>query len=187
LCLAAPPAGAQFFQFGQPQQPYQQYPQQYPPRPQAPAQPKPGLPPLGRTQPPGAPQSAAPVPPQVVSAPYDHDLQRLSEILGALHFLRGICNGNEGQKWRTEAQALIDAEADALAHMNADHAEAIRLYATKLLGADDGPWRLTGIDPEGIDLAQSDGTLRLPFLQRVTTTETLRKALVNLATQARAD
>jgi uncharacterized protein (TIGR02301 family) len=44
-------------------------------------------------------------------APYDRDLQRLSEILGALHFLRGICNNDEGQKWRTEAQALIDAEA----------------------------------------------------------------------------
>jgi uncharacterized protein (TIGR02301 family) len=45
------------------------------------------------------------------AAPYDHDLQRLSEILGALHFLRGICNSNEGQKWRHEALALIDAEA----------------------------------------------------------------------------
>jgi uncharacterized protein (TIGR02301 family) len=44
-------------------------------------------------------------------APYDHDLQRLSEILGALHFLRGICNRNEGQKWRNEALALINAEA----------------------------------------------------------------------------
>ncbi len=53
------------------------------------------------------------MPPQVVSAPYDRDLYRLSEILGALHFLRGICAGNEGQKWRTEAQALIDAEAPA--------------------------------------------------------------------------
>src|SRR3984893_14482171 len=90
--LAAGPAGAQFFQFGQPpQQPYQQYPQQYPPKPPAPAQPKPGLPPLGRTQPPGAPQSAAPVAPQIQSAPYDRDLARLAEILGALHFLRGIC------------------------------------------------------------------------------------------------
>ena len=83
-------------------------------------------------------------------------------------------------------QDLIDAEAGALAHMNADHAEAIRLYATKLLGADDGPWRLTGIDPEGIDLAQGDATLRLPFLQRVTTAEALRKALVDFAAQARA-
>jgi uncharacterized protein (TIGR02301 family) len=45
------------------------------------------------------------------AAPYDRDLQRLSEILGALHFLRGICNSGEGQKWRSEAQALIDAEA----------------------------------------------------------------------------
>ena len=44
-------------------------------------------------------------------APYDHDLQRLWEILGALHFLRNICNSNEGQKWRNEALALIDAEA----------------------------------------------------------------------------
>ena len=83
-------------------------------------------------------------------------------------------------------QDLIDAEAGALAHMNADHAEAIRLYATKLLGADDGPWRLTGIDPEGIDLAQGDATLRLPFLQRVTTAEALRKAMVDFAAQARA-
>src|SRR6516164_8983092 len=56
-----------------------------------------------------APQDRGQTPAQ--PAPYDHDLQRLSEILGALHFLRGICNSNEGQKWRTEAQALIDAEA----------------------------------------------------------------------------
>lgn len=46
-----------------------------------------------------------------VAVPYDHDLQRLAEILGALHFLRAICGSNEGQKWRNEAQALIDAEA----------------------------------------------------------------------------
>jgi uncharacterized protein (TIGR02301 family) len=93
LCLTAGPAGAQFQFPGAPQP-------QAPPRPPQ-AQPKP--------LPPPQPQSEAP--PQAVSAPYDHDLQRLSEILGALHFLRGICNTNEGQKWRSEAQALIDAEA----------------------------------------------------------------------------
>lgn len=48
---------------------------------------------------------------QEVSAPYDADLQRLSEILGALHYLRGICGANEGQKWRNEMQAMVDAEA----------------------------------------------------------------------------
>jgi uncharacterized protein (TIGR02301 family) len=44
-------------------------------------------------------------------APFDTDLQRLAEILGALHYLRAVCGANEGQKWRNEMQALIDAEA----------------------------------------------------------------------------
>jgi heme iron utilization protein len=84
------------------------------------------------------------------------------------------------------AEGLIEAEAGAVAHMNGDHAEAVRLYATKLLGAEDGAWRLTGLDPEGLDLARGDTTLRLPFAQRVTTADELRKAVVDLATQARA-
>ena len=46
-------------------------------------------------------------------APFDANLQRLAEILGALHYLRGICGANEGQKWRNEVQALIEAEAPA--------------------------------------------------------------------------
>ena len=45
--------------------------------------------------------------------PFDNDLQRLSEILGALHYLRGICGANEGLKWRNEMQALIEAETPA--------------------------------------------------------------------------
>lgn len=44
-------------------------------------------------------------------APFDGDLQRLAEILGALHYLRKVCGANEGQKWRNEMQALVDAEA----------------------------------------------------------------------------
>ena len=42
--------------------------------------------------------------------PFDGDLQRLAEILGTLHYLRGICGTNEGAKWRNQMQALIDAE-----------------------------------------------------------------------------
>jgi uncharacterized protein (TIGR02301 family) len=45
------------------------------------------------------------------AAPFDNDLQRLSEILGALHYLREICGAREGQKWRDEMTALIDSEA----------------------------------------------------------------------------
>ena len=48
---------------------------------------------------------------EVAAAPFDSNLLRLAEILGALHFLRGICGANEGTKWRNEMQALIDAEA----------------------------------------------------------------------------
>lgn len=44
------------------------------------------------------------------AAPFDADLQRLAEILGALHYLRGICGANEGARWRNEMQALTDAE-----------------------------------------------------------------------------
>jgi uncharacterized protein (TIGR02301 family) len=44
-------------------------------------------------------------------APFDNELQRLAEIMGALHYLRGICGANEGAKWRNEMQALIEAEA----------------------------------------------------------------------------
>jgi uncharacterized protein (TIGR02301 family) len=99
LCVAAGPAHAQFWgsPFGQPWSPPP------PARPSPPSAPKAPPPPVS------AP--AAQPPAQDQPAPYDPDLQRLSEILGALHFLRGICNTNEGEKWRNEAQALIDAEA----------------------------------------------------------------------------
>ncbi len=84
------------------------------------------------------------------------------------------------------AENLIEAEAGAIAHMNADHADAARLYATRLLRAEDGPWRLTGLDPDGLDLAAGDITLRLAFPARVATADQLRAMLVDLVKQARA-
>ena len=53
------------------------------------------------------------VPPQIQGgpAPFEPDLMRLSEILGALQYLRALCGANEGQKWREQMQALLDAEA----------------------------------------------------------------------------
>jgi uncharacterized protein (TIGR02301 family) len=44
-------------------------------------------------------------------APFDASLQRLAEIMGALHYLRALCGADDGQRWRIEMQALIDAEA----------------------------------------------------------------------------
>ena len=85
------------------------------------------------------------------------------------------------------ADPLLDAEEGAVAHMNEDHADAIRLYATRLAGAPDAEWRATGLDPEGMDLAAGDLTARLVFPERVTDAGALRRTLVDLAAQARAD
>jgi putative heme iron utilization protein len=84
------------------------------------------------------------------------------------------------------AEAMVEVEAGAVEHMNADHAEALELYATKLLGAEPGPWRCTGLDPEGLDLALGDATLRLAFPERVAGAGPLRLLLKRLADQARA-
>jgi hypothetical protein len=85
----------------------------------------------------------------------------------------------------TDAEALLAAEAEAIDHMNTDHAAACRLYATKLLGGRDGDWRCVGIDPEGIELQQGRAALRLFFPQRVTGPGPLRPVLKELADKAR--
>lgn len=85
-----------------------------------------------------------------------------------------------------DAQALVDAEEGAVAHMNEDHAAALNLYAVKLCAAPDGAWRCTGIDPDGLDLQNGPLSLRLAFPQRVTTPGALRMELKELAEKARA-
>jgi putative heme iron utilization protein len=84
------------------------------------------------------------------------------------------------------ADALLDAEQRAVDHMNADHREALSLYATKLLGAEAADWCCTGCDPDGLDLQAGSKTLRLDFPQRVTGPGELRQLLVKLAGEARA-
>jgi putative heme iron utilization protein len=94
-----------------------------------------------------------------------------------------------GQDVLTElggAEALVAAEPEVLTHMNADHADTCRLYATKLLGGPDGEWRCVGCDPEGLDLQSGRIGLRLPFPRRVTEPGVLRAVLKQLADQARA-
>jgi putative heme iron utilization protein len=89
----------------------------------------------------------------------------------------------------SDAEDLIETEASAIAHMNEDHAEAVQLYATKLLGAQSGTqqgsWRVTGLDPDGLDLAHGDTLLRLPFCERVTSARQLREVLADFAKRAR--
>lgn len=84
------------------------------------------------------------------------------------------------------AEDLLAAEEGAVAHMNADHRDAMSLYATKLLGAAAGDWRCTGCDPDGLDMQDGQAALRLDFPERVTDGTSLRKMLVRLAGEARS-
>ena len=83
------------------------------------------------------------------------------------------------------ADELIEAEPDILDHMNQDHADTCRLYATELLGAPDGAWRCVGSDPDGLELQLDRTALWLPFPQRVRAPGALRVMLKQLADQAR--
>lgn len=83
------------------------------------------------------------------------------------------------------ADEMIAGEEGAAAHMNEDHADAILLYATKLLGEDEAAWRISGIDPDGADLIAGDRTARLPFPARITTRGAIRDTLVALVKEAR--
>lgn len=85
----------------------------------------------------------------------------------------------------TGADDLLAAEESAIAHMNADHGEALRLYAKRLLNMPDGPWTLTGVDPDGIDMRADGLRARLVFETPVTTAARLRRTLADLARSAR--
>jgi heme iron utilization protein len=85
----------------------------------------------------------------------------------------------------SDAGALLEAEQSAIEHMNADHRDAMQLYATRLLGAEAADWRCTGCDPDGFDLAADSETLRLDFPRRIVTPTALRQVLKQLADQAR--
>jgi heme iron utilization protein len=82
--------------------------------------------------------------------------------------------------------AMAELETGAIEHMNADHADAVALYAMKLAGMADGAWRISGLDAEGMDLQLGDETARVLFPAPVTDAGTLRGTLAHMAKAARA-
>jgi len=86
----------------------------------------------------------------------------------------------------SDAGTLLEAEQGAVDHMNADHRDAMNLYATRLLGAEAADWSCTGCDPDGLDMQAGTQTLRLDFPLRIVTPAALRQVLKQLADKARA-
>ncbi len=84
------------------------------------------------------------------------------------------------------ATAFAEAELGVASHMNEDHADAVRLYATRLLGAPDGAWTVVAADADGLDLAADGDVRRLAFDARQPSVGALRPTLKALSDKARA-
>jgi putative heme iron utilization protein len=85
----------------------------------------------------------------------------------------------------TDATDLAEAENGIIVHMNDDHGDALEDYAHNLLNLSGGPWRMIGIDPEGIDLRCRGEVGRFAFEAPVHGPGEARERLVALAHQAR--
>lgn len=67
---------------------------------------------LGQTAPaPVGPTDQAPAAVPEPPAPYEAPLLRLSELMGALHYLRGLCGAPDAPAWRERMTALLEGEA----------------------------------------------------------------------------
>ncbi len=84
-----------------------------------------------------------------------------------------------------DAADLARAEGDVVDHMNADHADAVTLYAEKLLGLPGAGWIMTGIDPEGCDLRLDGLCARLEFDDSIADPTSARAMLVGLVEKSR--
>jgi putative heme iron utilization protein len=78
-------------------------------------------------------------------------------------------------------EELAASEQSALDHMNADHLEAIAVYARHFAKAEGEGWIVTGFDPEGMDLASGDGICRVFFPEQLKAARDLRPVLVDMA------
>lgn len=85
-----------------------------------------------------------------------------------------------------DGAGLAAAEDEIVRHMNADHTDAVALFAERLGRRPGRGWQMTGIDPEGIDLRCEGETARLDFDRPVLDPQGARQALIALTATARA-
>ncbi|RAZ88921.1 HugZ family protein [Mesorhizobium hawassense] len=83
-------------------------------------------------------------------------------------------------------EELGGSEQAALDHMNADHRDALGLYARHFGRAEGDGWIATGFDADGMDLTASDVTCRIFFPQPLRSAGELRSVLVEMAKTARS-
>ncbi len=86
--------------------------------------------------------------------------------------------------------AIAAAEAEIIAHCNADHADAMaELAGAELAGAAltgaAGAWRMVAVDVDGCDLACAEATRRIAWSAPVADAAGVRKELITLLRQLR--
>lgn len=86
----------------------------------------------------------------------------------------------------TATAAIAAAEAEIIAHVNADHADAVAAMAEGLHGAPPGPWMLAAVDTDGCDLALGEAVLRHHWPAPVADADGVRAALIRAAREGRA-
>ncbi len=84
-----------------------------------------------------------------------------------------------------EVGTLAEEEDGILAHMNAEHADAVDLYAKAAAPGAPPGWRMTGIDPDGLDLRRDGTEARLEFRGMVNDGASARRELVRLLGELR--
>ena len=113
-----------------------------------------------------------------------------------LELERASLNGGFGKAYLLErsdllapqdvSEELADAEQPALEHMNAEHGDAVAVYARHYAKAQGEGWVLTGLDADGMDLAAGDEVRRVFFPTPLAGARDLRPTLVAMAKAGRA-
>jgi putative heme iron utilization protein len=80
------------------------------------------------------------------------------------------------------AELLIEAEAELVLRMNSEQAELLARCGMAVT-ARSGPWRLSGVDPEGCDLVMGGLSARLDFPHPVGTPECANNALLEIVSR----
>jgi putative heme iron utilization protein len=82
--------------------------------------------------------------------------------------------------------AIAAAEAEIVAHVNDDHADAVAAIATGLHGGAPGAWKIVAVDCDGCDLALEETVLRHPWAAPVSDPDGVRGGLIRAAREGRA-
>ena len=98
---------------------------------------------------------------------------------GAIHWI-------SAGSYAPPANTLAACEPDIVAHMNADHAGALRHYCRYFKGRDCAAVAMIGIDCDGFDVRADGQLVRFDFDRPVVDADAARAALVSMAAQARA-